>query len=348
MNDSISPKGGDRQVRVEDVARVAGVSPITVSRALRTPDLVKPETRARVEAAVAKTGYRVNPIASSLRSGQSSFIAVFVASLQNLHYAAAVQGMIDAFEGTRFGLTFSQAGYAEDIDANRVKAMLPFKPAAVVFSGIVRDEGARTFLKSLDVPVLEMWGEIPEPIDMLVMSPAREGGRQMGEHFAAQDFKRIAYIGHTSSRAQPRIEGFEAALKRHGKQIALLHSAEGTTEMNDGFNVVEAVLEKLPDCDAMMFGTDVMAAGALVKMLNMGISIPGQIALAGYGDLFFAAYTHPTLTSVHTAPYKVGNTAGKLLLERLTTGKVARHVLQVPLELKIRDSTLRHKSKNRT
>ena len=348
MNDSISAKGGDRQVRVEDVARVAGVSPITVSRALRTPDLVKPETRARVAAAVAQTGYRVNPIASSLRSGQSTFIAVFVASLQNLHYAAAVQGMIDAFEGTRFGLTFSQAGYAEQIDAGRIKAMLPFKPAAVVFSGIVRDEGARAFLKSLDIPVLEMWGEAPEPIDMLVMSPAREGGRLMGEHFVEQGFERMAYIGHTTSRAQPRIEGFEAALRRHGKKLALLHPAEGTTEMEDGFNVVEAVLKQLPDCDAMMFGTDVMAAGALVRMLNMGISIPGQIALAGYGDLFFAGYTHPTLTSVRTAPYEVGNTAGKLLLERLSTGKLAQRVIQVPLELKIRDSTLRHKTKNRT
>ena len=341
MNDS-SPSGGDRTVRVEDVAREAGVSPITVSRALRTPELVRPATRARVAEAVAKTGYVVNPIASSLRSGQSTFVSVFVASLQNLHYAAAMQGMIDAFEGSRFRLTFSQAGYAEDIGAEQVRAMMPFKPAAVVFSGIVRDEGARSFLKSLGVPVMEMWGEVADPIDLLVTSQAREGGRVIGEHFGQQGFRRIAYIGHTSSRAQPRIEGFEAALKPYGSRISLLYPAEGTVEMQDGVDVVEKVLAKLPDCDAMMFGTDVMAAGALVKLVQMGISVPGQIALAGYGDLFFAAHTQPSMTSVHTAPYEVGRRAGELLLERLTTGRVAQPVLQVPLRLEVRDSTRRN------
>jgi LacI family gluconate utilization system Gnt-I transcriptional repressor len=341
LNDS-SPNGGDRTVRVEDVAREAGVSPITVSRALRTPELVRPATRAKVAEAVAKTGYVVNAIASSLRSGQSTFVSVFVASLQNLHYAAAMQGMIDAFEGSRFRLTFSQAGYAEDIGAEQVRAMMPFKPAAVVFSGIVRDEGARSFLKSLGVPVMEMWGEVADPIDLLVTSQAREGGRVIGEHFGQQGFRRIAYIGHTSSRAQPRIEGFEAALKAYGSKISLLYPAEGTVEMQDGVEVVEKVLAKLPDCDAMMFGTDVMAAGALVKLLQMGISVPGQIALAGYGDLFFAAHTQPSLTSVHTAPYEVGRRAGELLLERLTTGKVSQPVLQVPLRLEVRDSTRRN------
>ena len=327
------------------MARVAGVSPITVSRALRTPELVKPETRAKVEAAVLKTGYMVNPIASSLRSGQSSFIAVFVASLQNLHYAAAMQGMFDVFEGTRYRLTFSQAGYAEDISAEQVKAMLPFKPAAIVFSGIVRDDGARKFLKSLDIPVMEMWGEADDPIDMLVMSPAREGGRLMGEHFAEQDFQRIAYVGHTGSRSGPRIAGFSDALAQSGKEIALMVPAEGNTEMEDGAAVVDNIRRRLPDCDAILFGTDVLAAGALMRLQEDGISIPGQMALAGYGDLFFAAHTRPGLTSVRTSPYEVGSIAGEMLLERLVSGEVAKPVIQVSLQLRVRDSTLRDRTK---
>jgi LacI family gluconate utilization system Gnt-I transcriptional repressor len=308
---------------------------------LRTPDLVKPSTRAKVAAAVAKTGYMVNPIASSLRSGKSAFISVFVASLQNLHYAAAMQGMIDAFEGTNFRLTFSQAGYAEDISAEQVRGMLPFKPAAIVFSGIVRDEGARQFLKSLKVPVLEMWGENPDPIDMLVVSPAREGGRLLGEHFGAQGFRRIAYIGHAGSRARPRIEGFEAGLAPYGGRISLLLPAEGTVAMEDGLAAVEEVLARLPDCDAMLFGSDMLAAGALVRLARMGIDVPGRIAVAGYGDLFFAAHTQPAMTSVHTAPYDVGRRTGELLLERLTKGRVVQPVIHAPLRLEVRDSTRR-------
>jgi LacI family gluconate utilization system Gnt-I transcriptional repressor len=334
-------KGVDGTVRVEDVARIAGVSPITVSRALRTPDLVKPETRQRVAEAVAQTGYVINPIASSLRSGQSAFISVLVASLQNVHYAAAVQGMIDAFEGTRFKLTFSQAGYAEDISAEQVRTMLPFKPAAFVFSGLVRDPEARAYLSSLNIPVLEMWGETATPIDMLVKSPASEAGRLLGEHFAEQGFRKIAYVGHTGSRAFARIQGIRAALGRHGSDLAMIHPVEGTAEMEDGMAVVDTVLDHLPDCDAIMFGTDVMAAGAVLRLQEMGISVPGQIAVAGYGDLYFAAHMRPGLTSVRTAPYDVGRRGGELLLERLTHGRTDKPVIQVPLSLEVRASTLR-------
>jgi len=335
------PKGTDRAVRVEDVARLAGVSPITVSRALRTPDLVKPETRKRVSDAVAKTGYVINSIASSLRSGQSSFISVLVASLQNVHYAAGVQGMIDAFEGSRFKLTFAQAGYAEDISAEQVRAMLPFKPAAFVFSGVVRDPEAREYLGSLDIPVLEMWGEAASPIDMLVRSPASEAGGMLGEHFAEMGFKTIAYIGHTGSRAHARIEGIRAALQRYGKDLALILPVEGTAEMEDGLAVVDTVLSKLPGCDAMMFGTDVMAAGALLRLQEKGISIPDQIAIAGYGDLFFSAHIKPGLTSVKTSPYEVGRRGGELLLQRLTHGRLDSPIIQGPLSLQVRGSTLR-------
>jgi len=334
-------KGADRAVRVEDVARVAGVSPITVSRTLRTPDIVKPETRRRVEEAVAKTGYVVNTIASSLRSGQSAFIPVFVASLQNPHYAAAMQGMIDAFDGTRFRLTFSQAGYAEDMSAEQVRMLLPFRPAAFVFSGIVRNAEARSYLRSLHVPVLELWGEAEAPIDMLVTSPGREGGRLLGEHLAGQGVEHIAYIGHTGSRSAPRIEGFRAALRDAGRDIALLHSVEGTSEMEDGVAVVDTILGQLPQCDAMAFGTDVMAAGALLRLQELGKRVPDDIAIAGYGDLFFAANTRPRLTSIRTVPYAVGRRAGELLRTRLTVGRVAEPVIQVPLSLVVRESTLR-------
>lgn len=317
------------------------MSPITVSRALRTPDLVKAETRQRVADAVARTGYVVNSIASSLRSGQSAFLSVFVASLENPHYAAAVAGMIEVFEGSRFRLTFSQAGYAEDLSAAQIRAMLPFRPAAIVFSGIVRDESARQYLKSLDVPVMEMWGDTADPVDMLVISPGYEGGHLLGEHVAAQDCRRIVYIGHTNSRAQRRIEGFTDALAAHGRQMALLHSVEGTTDMDDGIAVVDMVLAQIPDCDAMIFGTDVMAAGALIRLEQLGISVPHKIAVAGYGNLFFAAHSRPSMTTVHSDPHEVGRTAGQLLLERLNTGRVLQPVIHVPLHLEARASTRR-------
>jgi LacI family gluconate utilization system Gnt-I transcriptional repressor len=336
------PKGAaDRPVRVEDVAREAGVSPITVSRALRNPEKVKEATLARVREAVERTGYKVNSIASSLRSGQSTFITVFVASLQNLHYAAAIQGLIDAFETSRYQLLFAQPGYDEDIGADRLRSMLPFRPGAIVFSGIVRNEGARAFLRALDVPVIEMWGDTPEPIDMLVRTPGYEGGLLLGAHIGAQGYKKIAYVGHAGTRAQSRLAGIAAGLAQHGQRISLLIPAEGTVEMEDGIAYFDEVRARLPGCDALLFGTDVMAAGAIVRAYELGVSIPGEVAISGYGDLFFAAHTVPALTSVHTDPYLIGRTTGDLLRMRLEGGKIPSPIIEIPLSLMARASTAR-------
>ena len=344
MSQFWGPADRERSVRVEDVARVAGVSPITVSRALRTPEKVKRATLDRVLEAVHETGYQINSIASSLRSGQSAFVTVFVASLQNLHYAAATQGLIDAFKGSRYHLMFAQTGYAEEVDVDLLRSMLPFKPAAVVFSGIVLNPVAIAFLKLLAIPVMELWGEVPDPIDMLVMSPAHEGGRLIGEHLVAEGYKRIAYAGHTVSRSLPRIAGLREALARHGQDLALLLPMEGTTEMADGIAVFDRILEQLPDCDVMVFGTDLMAIGALVRAQQRGLSVPDQMAIAGYGDLFFSAHTEPQLTTVHMSPYRVGETAGRHLQRRLNGDPVGERIIEVPLQLMARGSTTRRKA----
>jgi LacI family gluconate utilization system Gnt-I transcriptional repressor len=91
----------------------------------------------------------------------------------------------------------------------------------------------------------------------------------------------------------------------------------------------------------MVFGTDVMAAGALLRLAQLEIAVPDRVAVAGYGDLFFAAHSRPSLTTVHTDPQEVGRTVGRMLLERLTGGRVARPVIQVPLHLEVRTSTRR-------
>ena len=334
-------KPAGQTVRVEDVAREAAVSPITVSRVLRTPDKVRTETRERVLAAVERTGYKVNSIASSLRSGKSNFVSVFVASLQNPGYAAALQGLMDAFEGCRFQLLFSQLGYSEELGSDRLRDLLPFRPAAVIFVGIVRDGTGRDFLKSLDVPVVEMWGEVPEPIDMLVKSPTYRGGVLIGEHIGARGFERIAYVGRNDMRAIPRISGVSHGLKQHGQKLSLTLPLSGDQTMDKGIAAFEDVRRQMPDCDAIIFGDDVLAAGAITRAQELGISVPGQIAIAGYGDMFFARHTQPGLTTVHNAPYNVGNLAGRLIRDRLEGRPVAERVVAVPLFLVPRGSTAR-------
>lgn len=338
MDRSRKPKG--KPVRVEDVAREAGVSPITVSRALSSPHKVRYETRERVAAAVASTGYVVNSIASTLRSGRSSIVTVFVASLQNPHLAAAVQGIIDAFEGSRFRLMFAQTGWSEEVSDDLVQTVLPFRPAGLVFSGVGCDEATRKVLVELDVPVIEL-GVGANPMDMLVQMPSFEAGRLMGEHLGGQGFSRIAFCGHTLGHGAARLKGFRAGLSGFGITPSLILPLEGTQSVGDGIVSLGRIVSDLPDCDAIFFGSDLVAMGALIEARRRRIEVPAQLAIAGYGDLDFAAYMEPPLTTVRISDHETGRVAGDMLRRRLDQQVVEPPIVQIPVRLVKRESTRR-------
>lgn len=328
-----------RAVRVEDVAREAGVSPITVSRALSNPKKVKEETRKKVAEAVAKTGYVVNSFASSLRSGRSSIISVFVSNLQNQHFANAMQGCADALDGSRYHLLMAQTGYSDRLQQDVVDQVLPFRPVAVMFTGIVQSEHTRTQLKALGRPVMEMWDYRPDPIDMLVGFSNAEGGRLMGEHFGQREFGKIAYAGRTEDRGAQRLAGFRDGLAAFGKKVELVLPLEGKHTIIEGMAALEQIRRELPGCDAIFFGTDILAVGAMLKARRLGIAIPGEIAVAGYGDLEFSEQLYIPLTTIHVQSYEMGLAAGEMLRKRLQYEEITERIVLSPIHLEVRAST---------
>jgi LacI family gluconate utilization system Gnt-I transcriptional repressor len=341
LNDSGRNGSGDRPVRVEDVAREAGVSPITVSRALRTPLKLRRETLERVMAAVARTGYIVNTIASSLRSGQSAVITMFVASLENPHFASAVQGALDAFEGSRFHLMFAQTGYSEALGAEVVDMLMPFRPAAAIFTGVVLGDEARNALRRLGVPVMEIWGDSDRAIDMAAGASIKAGARMMGEHFAERGYRHVAYCGHTQLPGGVGLTGFREGLRSAGLDVEYVLALEGTGTLARGMQALRDILADFPDCDAVFFGSDLLAVGALISAWDQNVDVPERVAIAGYGDLDFAAYMRPSLTTVRVSDYETGRLSGATLRRRLEVGATGDRIIQVPMELLVRDSTPR-------
>lgn len=335
-----APSAG-RPIRLEDVARFAGVSPISVSRALGNPGRVSDATRKKVLEAVAQTGYMVNSHASSLKSGRSSLIPVFVSSLQNAHFANALQGASDAFEGSRFHLLMAQTSYSDRLEQEALSSVLPFKPAAAMFTGMVQSAEARATLQKLGIPVMEMWDYSPTPIDMLVGFSNAEGGRLIGEHFGQLGFQRIAYAGRTKDRGAQRLSGFQEGLALFGKRPRLVVPLEGSRSTADGGDALERIIRKLPDCDAIFFATDNLAIGAVLRAREIGLDVPGKVAIAGYGDLDIARQITPALTTVHVGPYAMGRRAGEMLRSRLEGEGLGSTVLRCPIHLEVRASTVR-------
>lgn len=312
------------------------MSPITVSRALGHPERVREETRKRVEAAVQKTGYVLNRFASSLRSGHSTIISAFVSNLANPHFANAIQGCSDALEGSRYHLLMAQTGYSDKLQQDVLEQVLPFRPAAMLFTGIVQSEAVRQQLTAMGLPVMEMWDYRPDPIDMLVGFSNAEGGRLLGAHFRERGYRRVAYVGRTQDRGAHRLSGFGEGL---GRTPELILPLEGSRSTNDGMAALQSVLRLLPDCDAVVSSTDLLAVGAILKARQLGIDVPRQIAIAGYGDLEFARQVSPSLTSVHVSSYDMGFAAGRMLLRRLRHEDIAEPIVLSPIHLEIREST---------
>jgi LacI family gluconate utilization system Gnt-I transcriptional repressor len=326
---------------VEDVARVAGVSPITVSRALSSPEKVRDETRQRILAAVAETGYVVNRFASSLRSGRSTIVTVFTSSLLNPHFATSIQGIVEAFEGSGFHLMFAQIGYSELVELDVVNNVMPFRPAGVIFTGVIRAEATRAAVGRLGIPIIEMWGHHDDPIDMLVGFSNHDAGRLMGRHFGEQGFRRIVYSGHTTERGAERIAGFRAGLGEFGAELSLVHPMEGTRRVTDGMTAFDEILDRLPDADAVFFGTDMLATGAVLRAQDLGIEVPGRIAIAGFGGLDFTEHMKPSLTTLNIDGYQMGLKAGGMMLARLNGETVRVPISNYPIALLERQSTAR-------
>lgn len=329
-------KGSNRPVRVEDVAREAGVSPITVSRTLSNPEKVREETRKKVEDAVAKTGYVLNRFASSLRSGRSTIISMFVTNLSNPHFANAIQGCIDALEGSRYHLLMAQTGYQGEQQADMLEQVMPFRPAAMIFASVIQSQAIRDQLRSMDLPIMEMWHQSTDPIDMLVCISNREGGLMLGRHFRDRGYRKVAFAGRTQVQGSYALGGFNEGLGREPEFVLPL---EGTASINEGMAAFETVMRELPDVDAIQFGSDVLAVGAILQARKMGISIPGKVAVAGFGDLDFSEHTSPSLTTIHVSSYQMGFAAGEMLLKRLNNETVSNRIVTMPIRLEIREST---------
>jgi len=329
-----------RPVRVEDVARVAGVSPITVSRALSNPEKVKHETRERVRMAVAETGYVVNTLASNLRSGRSSIISVFVSNLQNPHIVQAMKGCADALAGSGFHMMIAQTDYTSDNDGGISTSLASLRPAAIVFTGLVETEAARRVLRAVGAPVMEMWDFIEDPLDMLVGFSNADGGRLMGKHFGESRFKNVAYVGRVEGRGAQRLEGFRQGLAEHGGEVGFVLPLAGTRTTLDGRAAFDQVLASYPQCDAVFFSSDALAIGALLRLTRAAPGAPRKVAVAGYGDLALGAELPITLTTIHLDAYSMGVKAGQMILMRLRGEAMAEKIICPPVHLVVRESTL--------
>ena len=332
------PARAGKAVTIRDVAKVAGVSPITVSRALSRPELVTPETLERIRAVVARTGYVPNFLAGSLRSRRSRVVAAVFPQIANTMFVDTIQALTDRLhdEGYQLLLGFSSYGMRED---ELIAGILGRKPDGIFLTGISHSPETRRRLIASHLPIVEAWDLTPTPIDMLVGFSHEKAGAAMARHLVAKGHRRIGLVWGNDTRAGFRRNGFMSALAEAGIHEAetSLGAAPGMFERGrEGF---AELLGSGARVTAVACSSDVLAQGVIAEAQDRGIRIPADLAVMGFGDFDFAAHTSPPLTTIAIDKAEIGRLAAEALLARIEGREVPARIVDVGFRLVERGST---------
>lgn len=315
------PKGKPAErLGVREIARRVGVAPMTVSRVLSNPDMVSPETRARVLAAIEEAGFVPNRLASSMR-GSGRMIGTVVPPLINSGIADQVQGMSDECHQSGYSMLLVQGEFTQQAEEKAIRTLLGWRPAGMILQSFVQSETARALLLSSGAPVVEI-SEIKghKPLDMVVGVSNFETAYAMTMHLAAKGYRRIGFVStpiHGNDRLQQRRIGYHAALTELGMEKQADLEVEVPITAQGGADALGKLTERHADIDAIFFSSDTLALGAIQECHRRKWPIPGRIAIAGYGDMEMAAQLVPSLTTVRVDRYGMGRRAVSQLLARL-------------------------------
>lgn len=327
---------------IQTVARAAGVSVSTVSRAFAKPDLVLPETRDRVMAAAERLDYRVSRSAAALKSGQSFRIALLASERISTWFNANVLAGVDSvlrpagYDTAVFAMS-SAAERREFFDLMPVR----HNADAVVVSSFNIESGEVARLKKMGVPIVGVNTPSVEGFDAGVSIDDRSAGRAVAEHLVALGHRRIAFIGAPPSEtnmrfsAEARLNGLLDAQDAHGDvSVATVPIARGEWEANAALS---AALGVPADVTALVFQDDELALPVLFRLRQYGRRVPRDLSIVGFDDVPMAAAVG--LTTVHQDPFALGAAAAAKALAAIVSLPADPAFEAPPTPLMLRETT---------
>lgn len=326
-----------------DVAQEAGVSPITVSRTLRQPDLVSEAMRLKVAAAVKKLNYVPDSAAATLASNRSNIIGMLIPSFSNSVFADVLAGAYEAAKDTRFNIQIGNMQYNQEMEEAQLASFLSVKPAGLIISGIDQTPYSKALLTQAQCPVVQVMDLSDQPFDMIVGFSNADATTQALEHMIGQGFKKIGFVAaRMDLRTQRRMMTYREVMQSHGlldERLIVTTPEPSSAEL--GRKLFNQLLSNVPECDAGFFSNDDLAVGASFECQRKGIRIPDDFGICGFNDLGTTSQIYPEITSVHTPRFEVGKTAVEMILaaQKEPLSNEAR-IVDLGFELKVRASTL--------
>jgi DNA-binding LacI/PurR family transcriptional regulator len=342
---AVSGAGRSGNVTMHDVARRAGVSIKTVSNVINGYQYLRPETKAKVEAAINELGYHVNVAARNLRQGRTGMIALAVPELKLPYFAELADSVIEAAERSNLRVLIEQTGARRDRETDILAGSLRNLVDGVIFSPLGLGPADRGLFE-VDFPLVLLGESVFDTATDHVTMSNVEGAAAATEHLIDSGRRRIAavgaHLGDAMGSAVLRLEGYRRALATAGLRYdpSLVVEA-GLWHRSTGEKAVLGLLDGGVVFDAVFAFNDALAHEALHALHVRRIRVPQEVAVVGFDDIEESSYSTPTLTSIAPGRQEIADRAVELLVSRIT-GSAHPHEPQLvvaPFELHVRQST---------
>ncbi|MFC7408494.1 LacI family DNA-binding transcriptional regulator [Hydrogenophaga atypica] len=329
------------RITLNEVARLAAVSPITASRALRGERSVAPDLVARVQRAAQQLGYVPDPAARALASQRSSLVPVLVPLLSNALFVDVLDAVHRTLQPQGFQPLIGVTHYRPDEEEQLLRTYLAQRPAGLLLTGFDRTDAARQMVAASGVPCVHLMELSPAPDVYCVGFSQQDAGHAITAHLVARGRRRIAFAAaQLDPRTLQRAEGYRRCLREHGLYDPKLERlVPEPSSMRLGGELFAELLRAHPDCDAIFFNNDDLAQGGLLAALRLGVAVPQQVAVAGFNDLAGSDQMLPPLTTVHTPRKAVGEASAQMLLALMRGESPQPSSRDLGFELRVRGST---------
>lgn len=335
-------------ITIKDLARIAGVSHTTVSRALRNHPAIAPETVERIRALAAEQGYRVSAAARSLKTSRSQAIGIILSYIDDPYFSRVLEGVEDTVQPEGYGLFVAASHHDVAREQAAVRAMMEHRVDGVILcTPPFRVEHSRQ-MEGSGLPLAVVNNQGVDHYDYSVDHDDEQGARQVVRYLIEQGHRRLAYLGNALSGLtnHNRLSGFKDEMESAGLAVCpdmIFNGPDGRPE--GGYAGARHFLSLAERPSAIVCFNDMMAVGLIRGLQEADLRIPQDISVTGFDDIDLAAYLTPPLTTYSQPRYELGAEAARLMLRLLSVkaGEMLPQPEHIYLQgqLVVRDSTSR-------
>jgi len=307
-------------VTIKDIARRAGVSHATVSRALHGSPLISVATSQRIRQIAAELGYQPSVAARSLKTNRSQVLGVIVSHIADPFFSEILQGIDEVAQQVGYSLFIAASQHSLERERAIVKTMREHRVDGVIICSTPFSAEQSQLLASYKTPLVVINNQSAEDYRYSIYHDDLDGSQQVTQHLLDLGHKRIAYLGSSFSGRtnDQRLSGYKERMQAAGLSVpeGFVHGVQANNP-ETGRAAVDHFLA-LPERPTAVFCfNDMLATGVLQGLRRVGLRVPEDCSVAGFDNITFSAYTNPPLTTFNQPKHEIGIQAARLLLELL-------------------------------